>query len=334
MNFVIHATNIHLGGGHTLLLALLAALDKPAVVLLDERLTRLPALDPQVRVIRVAPRIIARLRAERQLQSICDTDDTLLCFGNLPPLFENRARVFVYLQNRYLIASHPIANLPWRTQLRIRTERKWLHHCRRDATFLVQTESMAQQVRAQFGWECSVLPFMPSQSVATEPAGLQHDFVYVASGEAHKNHRRLVAAWEILSARGLHPSLCLTLDPQRDAELLQWINQRASMHGLHICNQYVAPEQVTNLYLQSRALLYPSLFESFGLPLLEARATGLQIIAAERDYVRDVVTPAATFDPESPLSIARAVMRHLTADIAPPLPLDAYTFLQQLEQIG
>ena len=46
-----------------------------------------------------------------------------------------------------------------------------------------------------------------------------------------------------------------------------------------------------------------------GLPLLEAQSLSVPIIASERDYVRDLVEPSQTFDPASPLSIARAVMR-------------------------
>jgi glycosyltransferase involved in cell wall biosynthesis len=57
-------------------------------------------------------------------------------------------------------------------------------------------------------------------------------------------------------------------------------------------------------------LIYPSQLESFGLPLVEAVSLGLDVIASELDYVRDVVYPVQTFDPTSALSIARAVKRY------------------------
>ena len=40
-------------------------------------------------------------------------------------------------------------------------------------------------------------------------------FVYIASGEAHKNHERLLEAWELMIFAGLVPSLRLTLDERR-----------------------------------------------------------------------------------------------------------------------
>jgi glycosyltransferase involved in cell wall biosynthesis len=94
--------------------------------------------------------------------------------------------------------------------------------------------------------------------------------------------------------------------------LTAWIEDSSRSFGLRIENTgEVAPQQLSRLYDEAGALIYPSFTESLGLPLLEARAHGLPIIASERDFVRDIVTPQQTFDPESALSIARAVRRFL-----------------------
>ena len=63
--------------------------------------------------------------------------------------------------------------------------------------------------------------------------------------------------------------------------------------------------------LRSKALIFPSLAESFGLPLVEAQEFNKPILASELDFVRDVCSPVDTFDPKSSLSIARAVKRFL-----------------------
>lgn len=335
MTLVIHAPNIHIGGGRTLLLALLSTLRQPAVVQLDERFGSMPDLAPGVRVIRVAPSLLGRLLAERRLQWLCRSGDVLLCFGNLPPLFRSSARVFVYLQNRYLTSARPLAGLPWSARLRIRIESLWLRHRLGNATLLVQTETMSQEVRENFGCEASVLPFFPRE---VQPSAgqlpIRYDYLYVASGEPHKNHRRLLQAWILLANRGFQPSLCLTLDTQRDAALCACVERLVRQHGLRVANNPVPPSQISELYAQSGALIYPSLFESFGLPLLEARRVGMPILAAERDYVRDVVTPVVSFDPESALSIARAVMRYEGWGEEPAMPGDAASFLERLAESG
>lgn len=333
LNLVIHAPNIHTGGGRTLLLALLRALKQPAVVQLDERFGPMPVLARNVEVIRVAPSLRARLQAERRLKSLCRNGEVLLCFANLPPLFHSSARTFVYLQNRYLTSSRPLTGLQWSARLRIRIERLWLRYRLHNATLLVQTETMLQEVRENFGCEATVLPFLPDlPQLSSRYLPLRYDYLYVASGEPHKNHRRLLQAWILLANRGFRPSLCLTLDAQRDAALLLCVEESVRKYGLRVFNNSLPPEHTLGLYMQCGALVYPSLFESFGLPLLEAWKAGLPIIASGRDYVEDVIVPTISFDPESPISIARAILRHKGLKEEPSLPGNPTEFLDFLNQ--
>jgi len=313
LKLIINASNVHQGGGRTLLLALLRAVSKPAIVFLDARLELAEPLPVHIQAIVVQPTLMARFAVERRLPDLCGPGDVLVAFGNLPPLFASQARVFVYIQNRYLTASRSLAGLPLRARLRIHMERLWLRLCLRDATVLVQTLTTANEVKATLGIEAIVAPFAPQLPVVTAPAP-NHDFIYVASGEPHKNHRRLLEAWEILAAEGYRPSLRLTLDPVRDASLLRDVEKRAAAAALKITNTPASLEGMPALYAEANALIYPSAFESFGLPLIEAQRAGLPIVAAERDYVRDLVLPAETFDPDSPLSIARAVKRQLCVE--------------------
>ena len=88
--------------------------------------------------------------------------------------------------------------------------------------------------------------------------------------------------------------------------------------------------EVSALYDQSAALIYPSTTESLGLPLIEANERKLPIIAAELDYVRDVVTPVETFDPHSHVSIARAVKRHLGIAECPQQMHGPAAFLEEV----
>lgn len=157
------------------------------------------------------------------------------------------------------------------------------------------------------------------------------DFTYIASGEPHKNHRALVEAWRILGQEGIFPSLALTLDAKTDALLVGWIEKTASTSALRIENIGWIPEaELGRLFRATGALIYPSLFESFGLPLIEATAARVPIVAGELDYVRDVSVPAETFDPSSPTSIARAVKRFLAVSSRVSEPLSPFGFLEAL----
>lgn len=316
---LVHAPNIHQGGGRTLLIALLESLvsglaPQQVQVTLDERLQLDHGLVQALNIIRVAPTLGARLRAEWALSRRARQGDLLLCFGNLPPLFPVRARVALFLQNYYLIGGRSVLQLPIRLKTRLRLERLWLrsavHRCQ---VVVVQSPSMQRLVRHVLGVQATIAPFIgaiPPHGKPLEQKTL--DFLYVASGEPHKNHRRLIEAWIHLAKQGAFPSLGLTLDPLVHDSLYRWVQEKASLHALQVkmLGTLSAAQLETN-YLGSKALIFPSLFESFGLPLVEAEAFDLPILASERDYVRDVITPAESFDPESAVSIARAVMRHL-----------------------
>jgi glycosyltransferase involved in cell wall biosynthesis len=73
--------------------------------------------------------------------------------------------------------------------------------------------------------------------------------------------------------------------------------------------------------------VFPSVSESFGLPLIEARQVGLPIVASELDFVRDVCEPEHSFDPYSSVSIARAIRRFLGQNETPVEPVGAEAFL-------
>lgn len=312
MKLVINAANVHVGGGRVLLLDLLSAVDAPAIAILDARL-KLPApLPAHIQTIFVEPSLLARLQSERRLASICDENDVVIAFGNLPPLYPNRSKVFVYLQNRYLTSFGSLAGLSLRFRGRLAIERLWLRLFLRNSRILVQTRSMAEEVRTGLGRDAIVAGFAPA-GTPVAPLPKQYDFVYVASGEAHKNHRRLVEAWALLAREGLYPTLRLTLDSTRDRTLLHWVETAAARDKLNIENAVVDASEISAVYARSLALIYPSLSESFGLPLIEADRAGLGIVASERDFVRDVVVPSETFDPELVVSIARAVKRRLRA---------------------
>ena len=95
-------------------------------------------------------------------------------------------------------------------------------------------------------------------------------------------------------------------------DLTNWIQDYKNRNSLNIIQKTPASRKdVFDLYKAHEVLIFPSYFESFGLPLLEAQQFGLSIIASELDFVRDSSEPLETFDPHSPTSIRRAVERYL-----------------------
>jgi glycosyltransferase involved in cell wall biosynthesis len=140
--------------------------------------------------------------------------------------------------------------------------------------------------------------------------GLPKEYLYYpANPWPHKNHARLMAALRILRERyGGTPALALSgrvANEPRDAM------QLAVAAGVDefVCDLgFVPPEDLAPLYSGATMLVFPSLFEGFGLPLLEAMACGCPIAAADATAIPDCVGQAALlFDPFDPSAIAEAI---------------------------
>lgn len=343
---IIHAPNIHTGGGATLLTSLLdAGIEIPILLSVDERYKVADTLGEHINVERFAGTISQRFAAERWLKKNARSDDLVLCFGNLPPLFNLESKVAVLLHNKHLIDETFVRHLSAWARLRTYIERFWLKlRVRACDVLVVQTGSMA---RAAVKWNpevadrITVLPFVaggnfsPSKTVSggerDDAQGANQRFIYVAAGEPYKQHRELIEAWSLLAREGVRPELITTIKESQHERLVAEFSTAARNSELKFANHSDCTHaEILDLLTNADALIYPSLTESFGLPLLEARSAGLDIIAGELDYVRDIVEPAETFDATSPLSIARAVKRYLGIGSERPSLLSSDQFLSQL----
>jgi glycosyltransferase involved in cell wall biosynthesis len=73
---------------------------------------------------------------------------------------------------------------------------------------------------------------------------------------------------------------------------------------------WVPAEDLEGLYRAATAFVFPSLYEGFGLPVLEAMSRGLPVACSNRGGLAEVADDAAlTFDPEQPYEIAAAIER-------------------------
>jgi glycosyltransferase involved in cell wall biosynthesis len=318
---IIHAPNIHSGGGRTLLISLLQNSVEMIDVqfLLNERMSSVVEKKYLSQVKFFKSTFLGRIKAEYWLR-INSNGRPILAFGNLPPIFPNPSKIFLFIQNKYLVTNYSTKSFPFFTRIRILIEKIWLNFFKSNVdVFIVQTTSM-KKIFADKNYyknkKIIVLPIMDLNFNLLKHAntieGGDFTFIYPASGEPHKNHKNLILSWVELSKEDIFPDLILTLDPKKNIKLLKWIELQKALHNLRIINQGSLEDSDVNLLIGNcSALVYPSLFESFGIPLLVARKIEVPIIASELDFVRDVSSPKETFDPNSPTSIARAVKRFM-----------------------
>ena len=140
--------------------------------------------------------------------------------------------------------------------------------------------------------------------------GLPEEYLlYVGSNKPHKNLPLLMDACARL--RGAPP---LVLAGVEDARYRQARDRAAALQlkGRIRFEGRIRESDLPALYSGARGFVFPSLYEGFGLPPLEAMACGAPVACSDIPSLRETVGDAALlFDPNDPASIAEAIERLL-----------------------
>jgi glycosyltransferase involved in cell wall biosynthesis len=138
-------------------------------------------------------------------------------------------------------------------------------------------------------------------------AGARDYFLHVGRRGANKNIGRLVAAYAASKARS---GLRLVFTGQADTQT----TALAELHGVRDRVSFagnVSDEELAGLYRGARALVFPSVREGFGLPIIEAMACGTPVITADATSTGEAAGPgnALLVDPLEVDAIAAAMDR-------------------------
>jgi glycosyltransferase involved in cell wall biosynthesis len=128
----------------------------------------------------------------------------------------------------------------------------------------------------------------------------------VATLEPRKNLSRLVAAHALV--RKNRPGLVLVVA----GAPVQWAEQELAGEGVTALG-FVADDQLPELYRGASVFAYPSLFEGFGIPVVEAMACGTPVVASSHPSLDESCGDAAVrADPTSVEALAEAIDRALS----------------------
>lgn len=314
-SYIFFCPGIHTGGGLVLFKSILKNFSKeyPLTLFLDTRISKFIEIPLPSKVVWIKPNFFSRILGELKLFFYAKKNSIIVNFNSLPPLLPSRGKVIVFQQNILLLKKELSVNFSKKMKRKIQLNQLYSSLFIRNVDrFIVQTETMKEAIKKCYGTriEVKTIPFT-DQTEITPSLKNKEGFVYIADGIDHKNHQNLLQAWSLLGRRNIKPKLILTLS-STNKSLLSRIQYLRLVEGLDIVNlNKISHEKTLEIYENAKALIFPSLAESFGLPLLEASKAGLPIIAPELDYVRDVCDPSQTFDPSSPISIMRAVSRFI-----------------------
>jgi len=239
-----------------------------------------------------------------------------------------------------------VHDLWWRTmpcsaELRAREDenlRRWLGAC---AGMFVPSEAVrgqALEVGPEFASKIHVIPhgFEPPPMRAKTAESAPPAFYYPAQFKANKRHQVLLEAARRLAADGHEFQLEFTgqhseriaSDELLDDMKLEPVRQLYQEHAELLADRvsargFVEPSVVEDLYGSCRAVVLPTVFEGFGLPLLEALARGKPVICSDIGVFRELADRfdchefVRFFPPNDSVALAERMAERLELGPAP-----------------
>lgn len=169
---------------------------------------------------------------------------------------------------------------------------------KRASIILVPTNAVADDIKKYY-------PSMSNKVVVTGE-GLSHlpapgsstisgnYILYVGSAYPHKRLDLLVDAWQSISSK--HPDLSLVITGKDDVFLSRIKSQVQNNGSDHVL--FAGPvndQELSTLYANASAFVFPSSFEGFGLPPVEALAAGTPVIVSDIPVLREVLPQKGVF---------------------------------------
>ena len=159
---------------------------------------------------------------------------------------------------------------------------------RRDELLGTSNDSASQKVGADIGLE--------------QKSGV-FTFIYPATAFYYKNHGLLLAACRLLVSKGIHDfKLLLTIDGSENNYVHKLLQQSRGFSQVELLG-FQSRRTIYDYYRQVDAMLFPSLLESWGLPLTEFAGFEKPIICADLPYAKETLagySKVAFFNPRDP----------------------------------
>jgi len=200
-------------------------------------------------------------------------------------------------------------------EFRVRFAEQARQAARRSDLIIAVSRFTANQVEEFLAVEPTRIRVIPHGVHVLPAAGQntarQNLVLFVGAIQRRKNVRGLVRAFERMPA-SWRLALAGAADGFGAAEELQAVENSPRRSDIEVLG-YVTQRELEALYRRARIFAFPSLDEGFGMPVLEAMANSVPVIASQRSALPEVAGDAALLvNPDDPEEIAAALLRLAT----------------------
>lgn len=306
---IIYAAGIHSGGGLFVMNNLKKNMKADEdIIYLDQRLKK-DRFFNDFKVILVKNNLFSKLYSEFKIKKQINEDVKEIVFLNgLPPIFKYKSKVTTYFQNANILNfTNKFDKIISSNLLR---SLKFFFFKKNVNKWVVFSESAEKELKKFINKKIIYKEKIYIQIKKNKNEKKIYDFIYPANGASHKNHKNLIEAFIILSKLKIFPRLLITLD-KIDINKFK-ISYFCKKFKLKIFNK---PEDNRDKFLKnynkSKALIFPSYSETLGLPLMEAKKFGLDILASNRNFAKEYTSKDNLFNPDKPNDIASTIVNYI-----------------------
>lgn len=238
----------------------------------------------------------------------------IFCLGNIPPHLKLRqTTVIMYFHSATYITQNSEVSL--KTKIIIFIKKRIFYSLISNVDlWIVQTPSIRNLFLKKTAislHDIIIIPFFKILNPETLIQGRifqkeENSFLYMGTGEPHKNHKRLIDAFCLFYDKYKVGVLILSVDIEY-SDTYKYIDEKIKRkYPIRNLGYIKERNKVAEEYAKAQFLIFPSLKESLGLPLIEALKFKCKILAANYNYVKEVCIPSYEFDPLDSLEIYKA----------------------------
>lgn len=231
---------------------------------------------------------------------------SILCFANVPPPIKTSIRVYVYFHNE-LILNPTKVNFSLLKSFIFSIKKLYIKNRNNNYNWVVQTDHIRDLLSDKLKIKKGMIhkyPIYNEREIIDKKIN-SNTFVYPSSNNPHKNNNLLIEAF-ILAAGKTDQKLELRITI-KDYDL----NISKNLYPPNLKIEYLGiinHNQLLKVYENSKFLIFPSLRESFGLPLIEGIQAGCIVLAPKLNYVKELISSAYYFDADNVESISQTIL--------------------------
>lgn len=230
--------------------------------------------------------------------------DSIICFANVPPPIKQNKKVKVYFHNELLLSTKG-AEMTFVKKIILFFKKQYIRRLDFGYSWYVQTLYLKKLMSSSLNINPGKIFITPifKEIILNKKLKRPNTFLYPTSESKHKNIRRLILAFVYASKKVKHKiTLKLTIKKPKSNKFKLPQNFKIEYLG------QLKHQELINHYSISKYLIFPSLKESFGLPLVEGFQSDCIILASDLNFVHEVLETKNVFNPYDIKDIAEKII--------------------------